>query len=136
MSEKYPFEPCPLCGSVDWQDWENSHSQGENIFPSNPSIRCKMCGLVLYGDVGFSGDTPEAADKRLIERWNKRPWGRRQIMTKGDYIRSLPDKELAELLGDNMNCPTCPAFKDCHHEVCKISLLEWLKLEVKAAAET
>ena len=57
--------------------------------------------------------------------------GEPRIITNGDKIRKMSDEELAELLGDNMNCPTCPAFKDCHHEVCKISLLGWLKHEAK-----
>lgn len=61
-------------------------------------------------------------------------------MTWGDKIRSMSDKELAELIGDNIDCSickkevfettTCPGSLTADGKDCYGCWLDWLKEEV------
>ena len=52
-------------------------------------------------------------------------------MTNGEKIRQMSDEELAEFLGLNSSCPTCPANKICHYDKCREAFYDWLKQEAK-----
>ena len=53
-------------------------------------------------------------------------------MTKGDWIRSMTDEQLAEFLADIIDCWHCPTYQECTDvKSCDNALLAWLKQEHK-----
>ena len=53
-------------------------------------------------------------------------------MTKGDWIRSMTDEQLAEFLADIIDCWHCPTYQECTDvQGCDNALLAWLKQEHK-----
>jgi hypothetical protein len=53
-------------------------------------------------------------------------------MTKGDWIRGMTDKQLADFLADVIDCWHCPTYQECTNvKSCDNALMAWLKQERK-----
>ena len=76
----------------------------------------------------MEGKTPNAGNKLVIET---EPW------TNGDAIRSMPDEELAEKIGESIDCEVCKTMHhseggECpcrQHQSCVDFWLNWLRQE-------
>ena len=55
-------------------------------------------------------------------------------MTNGDFVRSLTDEKLAEVLYETLGCDACPKNRAACDFECVPNIEEWLKQEVQEDA--
>ena len=70
--------------------------------------------------------------QELLE--TRRYFGKHLPQTNADRIRSMSDEELAELIGDNIDCCVCKKMAESDEECpgpCYKHWLDWLKQEEK-----
>lgn len=89
--------------------------------------------------VGTRHDAPEPTEPRPIRpsvdhydlNMEAGTLKRKAVKTRGDWIRSMCDEDLAAFFSTLISCERCPTGGECDiQRVCDWNLLRWLKEEV------